>query len=250
MEKRRHDMTTVEILRYALPLHITRCELIDYGLHLGGSEWYLNATCPYTITVAERRYSDDSAPSELKNLSSRLIGMTLTTIESNDDMDDPSVFLDDGTRISLTADPIDSYEPWTMRVPGILLVGSSPAEIEHSRAPRAIEPGVLTDLGEVLHVQNFPPGWSVSTDEWTILAACPWQVEPTTDGCGSHGSLVPVQVGMRLERVRYSAFRCILYFVGESPVVVTSDVGRAPWFIKSRKTGISIVGLPVTSAPD
>ncbi|MGW9263141.1 hypothetical protein [Gordonia terrae] len=242
-------MTTLEIVRYALPLHITRCDLTDHSLHLGGSEWHLNATRPYTITVAERRYSDDSALGELKNLSSRLIGMTLTTIESNDDMDDPSVFLDDGTRISVTADPNDSYEPWTMRVPGILLVGSSPAEIEHSRCPRTVLPGVLTDLGEVLRVQNYPPGWSVSTDEWTVLVACPWRVEPTTGECDGHDAL-PVHAGMRLERVRYSAFRCILYFDGESPVVVSSDAGRAPWFINSRQAGISIAGLPLTSGPD
>ncbi|PKZ62928.1 hypothetical protein CYJ73_24510 [Gordonia terrae] len=241
-------MTTLEIVRYALPLHITRCELTDYSLHLGGSEWHLNATCPYTITVAERRYSDDSAPGELKNLSRRLIGMTLATIESNDDMDDPSVFLDDGTRISLTADPNDSYEPWTMRVPGILLVGGSPAEIEH--APRTILPGVLTDLGEILRVQNFPPGWSVSTDEWTILVACPWQVEPTTGERDRLDALLPVHVGMRLESVRFSSFRCILYFDGESPVVVTSDAGRTPWFINSRQAGISILGLPIRSGPD
>ena len=161
-------------------------------------------------------------------------------------MDDPTFLLDDGIRISLTADPNDPYEPWTMRVPGILLIGSSPPEIEHLRATtRVVEPGELDDLGEVRTVRSFPPGWSVSTDQWTVLVACSWQVDSPVGYARNLAGPVPATVGMRLERVRYSARQCVLEFGDEHRVIVTSNAGRAPWFISNRAAGASIVGLPL-----
>ena len=239
-------VTTLKIVRHALPLRIARCELIDYSLHIGGVEWHLNATCPYTIATAEGYFSDDSALSELEELSSRLIGATVTAVESNGDMDDPTFSLDDGVRISLTADPNDPYEPWTMRVPGILLIGSSPSEIEHVRTrTQVVEPGELSDLGEVRTVRSFPPGWSVSTDQWTVLVACPWQVGPPVGYARHLAGPVPATIGTQLERVQYSARQCVLEFGDAHHVIVTSDAGRAPWFISNRAAGVSIVGLPL-----
>ncbi len=239
-------VTTLEIVRHALPLRITRCELNDYSLHIGGMEWHLNTTCPYAIDTAEGEFSDDSAPSELEELASRLIGTTVTVVESNNDMDDPRFSLDEGIRISLTADPNDPYEPWTMRVPGILLIGSSPSEIEHVRTTtRVVEPGELDGLGEVRGVRSFPPGWSVSTDEWTVVVACPWQVDPPVGHARHLAGPAPAAIGMQLERIRYSARQCVFEFSDEHRVIVTSDAGRAPWFISNRAAGVSIVGLPL-----
>lgn len=239
-------MSTLDIARHALPLLVSSCELVEFNINFAGEGWHLNAACDVRIEAAGHVYTDESGSEQLRKLERHAIGRSIVAIESNPDMDDPIFFLDDGTRVSLSADADDPYEPWTMRVPGITLLGRSPARVEYARRNQHLfELGALSDLGEVKQVRSFPPGWSMSGDDWRIVVASrSWHRKlPLED---SRQGIVPdAYVGRRLDRVEYETHRCAMHFDDGSRIDVISDDGREPWFLRFDDGNRSIIGLPI-----
>ena len=240
-------MSTLAIARHALPLLVSSCELMEFNMNFAGEGWHLNATCDFQIEVAGHILTDESAPEELREIERNAVGRSIISIESNPDMDDPTFYLDDGTRISLKADPDDPYEPWTMRIPNITLLGSSPAQVEAAKSDQAaLAPGELTHLGDVISVQTFPPGWSMSGHKWHLVVSCPWQ--RSFDGTASDvqsGDVPELYLGRRLDRFEYETHRCALEFDDGSRIDVTADDGRQPWFLKFGDDNLLIVGQPI-----
>lgn len=244
-------MSTLAIARHALPLLVSSCKLMEFNMNFAGEGWHLNATCDFQIEVAGRIITDESAPEELRTVERHAIGRSIVFIESNPDMDDPTFYLDDGTRISLTADPDDPYEPWTMRVPNITLLGSSPAQVEAATQNQApLAPGELTHLGEVIRVQTFPPGWSMSGHNWHLVVSCPWQrsVDATAQNTQS-GDVPDGYIGRRLDRFEYANHRCTARFDDGSRIEVSADDGRQPWFMRYGEDSVVIVGQPLNNEP-
>ncbi|WP_439028797.1 hypothetical protein [Gordonia terrae] len=239
-------MSTLAIARHALPLLVSSCELLEFNMNFAGEGWHLNATCDFRIEVAGHIYTDESAPEELREVERNAVGRSIVSIESNADMDDPTFYLDDGTRISLTADPDDPYEPWTMRIPNITLLGSSPAQVKAAKLNQAaLAPGELTALGEVIRVQKFPPGWSMSGDNWHLVVSCPWQRSSAGAAQNAQSGDVPdVYIGRRIDRFEYETHRCAIEFDDGSRIDVTADDGRQPWFLRYGDDNELIVGQP------
>lgn len=240
-------MSTLAIARQALPLLVSSCELMEFNMNFAGEGWHLNAVCDFEIEVAGHIVTDESAPEELREVERNAIGRSIVSIESNPDMDDPTFYLDDGTRITLAADPDDPYEPWTLRVPNITLLGSSPAQVESAKLDQAaLAPGELTDLGDVIRVQKFPPGWSMSGRNWHLVVSCPWQ--RSFDGTAQNaqsGDVPDGYIGRRLDRFKYGNHRCTAIFDDGTRIEVTADDGRQPWFLRYGEDSVVIVGQPL-----
>jgi hypothetical protein len=116
--------SATDAITKALPLKIRAIEYNNPFLGLIGESWTLTLMCPWTITEPNRTYTWDS--NEVEDLAWDLVGHEIESVEfARTVTKDPTFIISGNVRLAIRAD--DGWEPWTMRVPGLTVIGEMPS---------------------------------------------------------------------------------------------------------------------------
>ena len=113
--------TTLDLVREALPLQVDNAETAGPSVGIWGEGWSLSLLCPWELVGPGTRTTWES-----KNLVSDwqiLLGRTLEGVTArDDDAVDPTFHFNGAITLSVRAD--SDLDPWTLRVPGLVVVGT------------------------------------------------------------------------------------------------------------------------------
>ena len=113
-------LSALDAIRSALPLRIREISYSDPVLGLSGEGWWLSLMCPWLVTGPGGRYSWEAETVE--DDAWDLVGHSIVAVSFDHDVTVDPVFAVDGG-ISLAVHADSDWDPWTMQVPGLVVVG-------------------------------------------------------------------------------------------------------------------------------
>lgn len=113
-------ISAVAAIRSALPLRIDEVSYSDPVLGLSGDGWWLSLMCPWLVTGPDLRYSWDS--DTVEDDAWDLVGHSIVAVSFAEDVTvDPVFEIEGGISLAVRAD--SDWDPWTMQVPGLVVIG-------------------------------------------------------------------------------------------------------------------------------
>jgi hypothetical protein len=117
--------TLLEEVRAALPRRIRAVELNDPVLTAFGDDWSLTLMCPWRVEGPGWGYTWESE--SLEDDVWDLVGHDVVGVTAaSPDLVDPVFELDGDIRVVVSADT--DLDPWTLRLPNLIVVGSMAQE--------------------------------------------------------------------------------------------------------------------------
>ena len=115
----------LDAIRADLPRQIRGLEVNDPVLTLYGDDWSLTLMCPWEVRGPDGGFSWESK--SIEDEAWELVGHSLLSVSAMDaDLVDPVFDLSGGISIRVSADT--DLDPWTLRLPHVVLVGRQGAE--------------------------------------------------------------------------------------------------------------------------
>lgn len=110
-------------IRRSLPLRVRGIEVNDPVLTIFGDQWSLNLMCPWVIKGPDFSVTWES--DDIEDQAWELIGRDVESVTSSDDRaTDPVFHFRGGIYLEVKADT--DLDPWTLRLPGVVVNGSQP----------------------------------------------------------------------------------------------------------------------------
>ena len=111
---------TVKAVRAAMPLEVREVQYNDPVLSISGDGWWLTLMCPWLIRGRNGQYSWEV--DEVEDKVWDLIGHSIVSVSFDSGVEvDPTFEFDGEISLEICAD--SDWEPWTMQVPGLVVIG-------------------------------------------------------------------------------------------------------------------------------